>query len=104
MNVAISTATESLADAGRADSATRRLAETAAIAVRVDKDRVIRAALDAFEADAHDSTMQSHAFYAYMFGASGISPDRFPDAHERGRYIRTLIAEIRLGLSPQARD
>ncbi len=76
----------------------------------VDRDRVIRAALDVLETVAIDTVHAGDTFHRvprfnadalnYVAGISDIPVDRFADARERAAYVRELLLGIRAKLSP----
>ena len=89
--------------AARAEDARHRAAEDAALSRRLDRDRIIVAALDSLESESHDKGL------SYLAGAANIPLERFPgdtrfaDSQHRADYIRELLAEIRAELSPLVR-
>ena len=82
-----------------------RQAENAAQLRRLDKDRIIQAALDTLESDSIDKARDSHL--SYLAGCANIPMERFigdtrfaDGIARRATYIRDLLAEIRRDLSP----
>ena len=84
----------------RAHAEQNRAAELHAQTRRLDKDRLIFAALDEFERNAKDRGY-TRGVGSYLGGASGIETRNTDDAGNL--YVLTLLAEIRAGLSPLVR-
>ena len=91
--------------AARVEDARHRAAEDAVLSRRLDRERIIAAALDSLESDSLDRAGD----LSYLAGAANIPLERFPgdtrfaDSQHRADYIRELLAEIRAELSPLVR-
>lgn len=80
---------------------------------RIDRDRIIRAALDVTETVAIDTVHAGDTHHCvpafdasalnYIAGISDIPLDRFADARERSAYVRDLLMGIRSSLSMLSR-
>jgi len=84
----------------RAESGRNRTAELNAQTRRLDKDRLIFAALDEFERNAK-TRGYVRGVGSYLGGAAGIETRHTEDAGNV--YVLELLAEIRASLSPLVR-
>lgn len=88
-------------------------AEQSARQRRIDRDRIIRAALDVTETVAIDTVHAGDTHHCipafdasaldYIAGISDIPLDRFAGPRERAAYVRALLLSIRGELSPRSR-
>ena len=77
---------------------------------RLDRDRIIRAALDTLETVALDTRVSGNVIERasgvalnYIAGCADIPLDRFVDGFERAIYVAELLSTIRAELSPLSR-
>ena len=70
---------------------------------RLDRDRIVFAALETLEHVATSDTLDG-SVSAFIAGAADIRLARFTNHTERAVYIRELLSEIRAELSPLVRS
>ena len=87
----------------RIESQRHRDAEHLAWQRHTDKDRILQAALDTLESEAVDKSLLRNGTMNYIAGAANIPLSQFPGDDDRAQYVRELLMEIRLGLSPVVR-
>lgn len=84
----------------REESTRNRAAENAARNRRIDKDRLVAAALDFLESEATRVTVGGSDYAGYFLaGAAGIAA---PTSDDTLAYVAALLTEIRASLSPLA--
>jgi len=84
----------------RAESDRNRAAELNAQTIRLDKDRLILAALDALEHNAY-LRVGPRGLGAYLAGAANIETRHLGDSGQT--YVLQLLTQLRLGVSPLVR-